>query len=448
MLPACGRGPTGAAIGGMKTRHRWLFSAVLVQLAWLGGPVTARGAEVRQPGYNYDEAKVPAYTLPDVLTGLDGVKINDAKTWQTRRRPELLGLFADQMYGRTPTGKVAVRVEQVREELALDGLARRKQLRLVFEGNGVTRHVDVLMYLPAKARGPVPAFVGLNFNGNHTVHSDPGIALPTTWVRDDPKKGVVGNRATDRTRGDQATRWQVEKVVGRGYAVVTAYYGDIFPDRADGRRDSVTALFPGEPGASDWNAVGAWAWGLSRIADYLIGAGDIDARGIAVHGHSRLGKAALWAGAQDERFALVISNDSGEGGAALARRGFGETTKRINTVFPHWFSGAFKAYNDREAALPFDQHALLALVAPRPLYVASATEDQWADPRGEYLSAHHSGPVYALFGKIGVGGAEPPAPDRPVGDVVAYHLRTGGHDITDYDWARYLDFADRHFSKR
>jgi hypothetical protein len=405
----------------MKTRRRWFFSAILVQIAWLVGPATAQGAEVRHAGFNYDEAKVPAYTLPDVLTGLDSVKVNDVKTWQTRRRPELLGLFADQMYGRTPTGKVAVRVEQVREELALDGLARRKQLRLVFEGNGVTRHVDVLMYLPAKAGGPVPAFVGLNFNGNHTVHSDPGIALPTTWVRDDPKKGVVGNRATDRTRGVEASRWQVEKVVGRGYAVVTAYYGDIFPDRADGRRDSVTALFPGELGASDWNAVGAWAWGLSRIADYLVGAGEIDARRIAVHGHSRLGKAALWAGAQDER---------------------------SNTVFPHWFSGAFKAYNDREAALPFDQHALLALVAPRPLYVASATEDQWADPRGEYLAAHHAGPVYALLGKIGVGGAESPAPDRPVGDVVAYHLRTGGHDIMDYDWARYLEFADRHFSKR
>jgi len=214
MLSACGRDLTGAGIGAMKTRRRWFFSAVLVQIAWLVGMATAQGAEVRHAGFNYDEAKVPAYTLPDVLTGLDGVKVNDVKIWQTRRRPELLGLFADQMYGRTPTGKVAVRVERVREELALDGLARRKQLRLVFEGNGVTRHVDVLMYLPAKARGPVPAFVGLNFNGNHTVHPDPGIALPTTWVRDDPKKGwwetaPRTGRGASRPHAGKSRRWSV-----------------------------------------------------------------------------------------------------------------------------------------------------------------------------------------------------------------------------------------------
>lgn len=269
----------------MKTRRRWFFSAVLVQIAWLVGMATAQGAEVRHAGFNYDEAKVPAYTLPDVLTGLDGVKVNDVKMWQTRRRPELLGLLADQMYGRTPTDKVAVRVERVREELALDGLARRKQLRLVFEGNGVTRHVDVLMYLPAKARGPVPAFVGLNFNGNHTVHSDPGIALPTTWVRDDPKKGVVGNRATDRTRGDQATRWQVEKVVGQGYAQYCSLRGSSDFDGEDRRLRRNSAAPQGVAGHLTFDAArGATAATahtafLEDLSEYRVNAGGESLRG-------------------------------------------------------------------------------------------------------------------------------------------------------------------------
>lgn len=405
-------------------------------------------SEVQKPGFNYDEAKVPPYTLPDVLTAGDGSKVTDVKTWETRWRPELLRLFADHMHGHTPMGEVTVREERMRQEPALGGRAIRKQVRLVFERNGVKRHVDVLMYLPANARGPVPAFLGLNFHGNHTVHADTGINLPTGWVANSPAQGVTTNVASERLRGYQESRWQVEKVIGRGYAVVTAYYGDFFPDRADGRADSVIALYQSDLAPTDWNAVGAWAWGLSRIADYLAKSGEVDMKRLALHGHSRLGKASLWAGAQDERFALVIANDSGEGGAALARRWFGETTKRINTSFPHWFNGAFKSYNDKESKLPFDQHALLALIAPRPLYIASATDDLWADPTGEFLSAYHAGPVYALYGKAGVGRAEPPASDHPVGDVVAYHRRTGEHDITAYDWDRYLDFADRHFGRR
>ena len=404
-------------------------------------------AEAQPAGFNYDESKVPAYTLPDALTCLDGTKVADAKTWQTKRRPELLNIFAEHVYGRTPKGDVTIREEWVQHEPALNGLATRKQVRLSFERNGVKRHVDVLAYLPAKTKGPSPAFIGLNFQGNHTVHADPGIILPTSWMPNDPKLGVTNNVASELARGNQSTRWQVEKVVARGYAVVTAYYGDIFPDRANGLNDSVIALFQNELSPTDWNAIGAWSWGLSRITDYLVKSGDIDLKRIALHGHSRLGKTALWAGVQDERFGIVISNDSGEGGAALARRWFGETTKRINTSFPHWFNGAFKQYNDNEAKMPVDQHELLALIAPRPLYVASATEDQWADPKGEFLSAYHAGEVYALFGKKGVGVSEQPGPEKPVGNHVAYHLRTGKHDITDYDWDRYLDFADRHFGR-
>jgi hypothetical protein len=427
----------------MSPRRPFRLRVVLVGLlSWVTGH-----AEVQKPGFNYDEAKVPPYTLPDVLTAVDGSKVTDVKTWETRRRPELLGLFADHMHGRTPAGEVAVREERMRREPALAGRAIRKQVRLVFERNGVKRHVDVLMYLPAEARGPVPAFLGLNFHGNHTVHADPGINLPTGWVANIPAEGLTNNVASERLRGYQESRWQVEKLIGRGYAVVTAYYGDFFPDHAEGRADSVIALYQSDVTPTDWNAVGAWAWGLSRLADYLAKSGDIDMKRLALHGHSRLGKAALWAGAQDERFALVIANDSGEGGAALARRWFGETTKRINASFPHWFSGAFKRYDDREATLPFDQHALLALIAPRPLYIASATDDLWADPTGEFLSAYHAGPVYALYGKAGVGRATPPAPDQPVGDVVAYHRRTGEHDIKAYDWDRYLDFAERHLGR-
>jgi hypothetical protein len=402
-------------------------------------------------GANYEESRVPRYTLPDPLVMSSGERVSSPATWTDKRRPELLKLLETEMFGRAPGRPEGMRFE-VRSTAgdALSGRAVRKQVRIWFSSKPGGPKMDLLVYLPRDAAKPVPVFLVLNFSGNQAINTDPGIDITDAWVAA-TYPGVVDNRATEKTRGTASSRYPVEKILARGYGLATAYYGDLDPDYDDGFRNGVQPLFykPGQtrPAAGEWGAIGAWAWGLSRAMDYLETDKNVDARRVIALGHSRLGKTALWAGALDQRFAIVVSNESGEGGAALSRRMFGEQIHDLNRAFPHWFAGNYHKYSDKESQLPWDQHMLLALIAPRPLYVASAAEDLWCDPKGEFLAALAASPVYKLLGTDGLGATEMPGLHQPVMTTVGYHIRAGAHDLSSYDWDQFLTFADRHLPK-
>ncbi len=398
---------------------------------------------------NYDESKIPPYTLPALLVANDGAAVTTSGEWAQKRRMEVFEIFESQVYGKVPSGNVSVETTLVSETSALGGKARMKQIRLSFSNEKGRISLDLLIIVPAIA-GKKPLFVGLNFNGNHTIIDDPNVTIPESWVENNEKLITTGNKATSASRGMNASRWPAEMIIDRGYGIATAYYGAIDPDKDD-LSDGIHALFykkdQKQPASDEWGSIAAWAWGLSRVMDYLETDSDVDASKVALMGHSRLGKTALWAGAADQRFAIVISNNSGCGGAALSKRQIGETVGVINSVFPHWFCDNFNQYNENEASLPVDQHMLLALIAPRPLYVASAQDDHWADPKGEFLSAYYAGVVYQLFGLEGLPTDVIPEMNSPILKSIGYHIRTGGHDVTDFDWKAWIDFADVHFKK-
>ena len=382
---------------------------------------------------NYDEAKVPLYELPALLVDQAGETVGRSQ-WLGHRRAEVLQLLSDSVYGKTPAKQLKVRYELVEQNQdAFEGRATRKQIAAYYGDAGY--RIDILLYIPNKVSAPSPVFLGLNFNGNHTIHADDGIV----------KQG------SSKERGAFADRWQVEMLIDRGYALATVHRDQIDPDNyRNDFSDGIHPLFyegdQVEPEAGEWGAIGAWAWGLSRVLDWLETEEAIDAKRTAVFGHSRLGKTALWAGAQDQRFAMVISNNSGCGGAALYRRCYGERIHHMLKPVGYWFCRNHQQYQKQEQMLPVDQHMLLALVAPRPLYVASATDDRWADPRGEFLAAKHASPVYELMGRKGLGDQGFPEPDVSIQNRIGYHLRSGPHAVTSFDWQQYLAFADKHFN--
>ena len=369
-------------------------------------------------GFTYEESQVPDYTLPNVLETADGKPVTSVKQWEKVRRPELLNLFEQQMYGRSPDVPESLHFRVLSRGEAFDGLAVRKEVGVYFN-EAETEYLTLLLYTP-KARPRAPVFLGINFFGNHTICEDPEISLPDS-LRYRPD-------FTLDPRGSQSQRWPVRTILERGYAIATFCCEDVAPDYDYGTNRGTLA---------------AWARGLSRALDYLETDPDVDGARVAVFGHSRMGKTALWAGAKDTRFAMVIGNAAGCGGAALSRRHYGETLRRINIRFPHWYAENFHQFGDNEDLMPFDQHELLALIAPRPLYIESGSEDRWSDPYGEYLSLVEASAVYRLYGFDTFTSRKQPAVEAPeIHGVTGYHIRNGKHEILLYDWEQYLHFAD------
>ncbi len=380
---------------------------------------------------NYDEAKAGTYTLPDPLVLQNGKPVRDAVTWFKQGRPEVLRLYQTEIYGRVPEGspKLRFKVGEI-ETNAMQGTAVRKEIvgRMGDKEDGPTVHVH--LYLPAKAVQPVPVLLHLVFFG----------ATP-------PASSTNATTATSRPRFSEMG--PIGDILARGYGYATVRYTEF---EGDSSSNSLTlarklALAPGQgkPANNEWGTISAWAWGASRVIDYFETDPAVDSKRIAAIGHSRLGKTVLWLGAQDPRVALVVSSCSGEMGAALARRDFGETVDDMASNFPWQFAGNFQKYSGHWNNMPVDAHMLIALNAPRPVFVTGGTQDQWADPRGEFLAEVAAGPVYRLLGKNDLGTNEFPAPDEPLinGDL-AFNYHTGGHTITPTEWKIFLDFADHH----
>ncbi len=404
---------------------------------------TAPPAEVAGIPVNYDEAKIAAYTLPNPLLLLNGKPVRDAKTWNQKRRPEIVRLYEENQFGRSPARPAGMSFDVFDKGTPVfDGKAVRKQVTVYFSPNKTGPKMDLLIYLPANTTKPVPLFFQLSFTANSNAVDDPGIKPGEIWNRDKkrvpaPKDGRFGSL-------------KVLPFIEQGFGVATVYYGDIDPDFPGGIQHGVRSLYlkPGqtEPAPNEWGTISAWAWGASRALDYFETDKSIDAKRVALFGVSRLGKTVMWAGANDPRFAMVIASCSGEGGAAISRRNYGETIKHLTeaTRYPYQFAANYGKYGDRVNEFPVDANLLVSLIAPRPLLLQTGDTDFWSDPKGEFLSAVSAEPVFKLFGKEALGTTTMPAAGQTIFHTLGFVMHAGGHGTIPSDWDLFLKFMQMH----
>jgi len=392
---------------------------------------------------NYDEDKVGTYTLPDPLVMQNGEKVSTAETWIKKRRPEILELYKSEQFGKCPkrnhTGFKVIEADSP----AFNNKAIRKQVTLYFTEDTSDCKADLLLYLPAKAKKPAPVFLMISFMPNSLKINDPGIKEEMMW-----------NREGKRIPASEGKSWgyfNVEKYISEGIGVATIYYGDIEPDFAEGIKYGIRGHFLKEgetwPAPDEWGAISAWAWGLSCVMDYLESDKQVDSEKVALNGVSRLGKTVLWAGARDERFGIVIASCSGEGGAALSMRNFGETIGHMiaPSRYFYQFCGNRAKYAENPQSSPIDAHMLISLIAPRPLLLQTGDTDHWSDARGEFLAAVAAEPVYNLFGKKGLQTDVMPDAGQAVLNDLGYYMHSGGHGVQPDDYDIYLKFMKKHF---
>ncbi len=369
---------------------------------------------------NYSEDKVAPYTLPDPLVTFDKRPVTTAQMWLKQRRPEILKFFRDEIYGAIPANapKVTWEVTET-DDNARKGMAIMRRIvgRMGEKKDGPRMNLTV--FTPAKATGPIPVLLNLTF------------AL----------------RAGGRPPGLFDL---VEETLSHGWGYAALGYTDIQPDRPNRWTEGAIGLTlkqgQTKPEADEWGTISAWAWGLSRAIDYFQTDKFVNAKQIAITGASRLGKTVLWASAQDERVAAVFAAVPGEMGALLIRRDWGETLDDMAERFGYQFAGNLQKWVGKWNDLPVDQHMLIALSAPRPVFVSGGIKDQWSDPKGQFLALVAAGPVYRLLGAKDLGVTRMRALDEPVADgSLAYHYHSSGHAVLPADWKIFFEFADRHY---
>ncbi len=427
----------------MSKSALFTLSFILPLLAFT--PVLAQRTETAGIPINTNESKVPDYTLPELLVLQNGKMVTDARTWKNERRPEILQLFEREQFGKVP-GREKVSFEIFDQgSPAYDGKAIRKQVTIYFTGDTSKHKTDLLIYLPKKSKGPVPLFLRISFSPNSLSFEDPGIREGMIWTRE--------GKQIPASEGRSFGKFDVEKFLSEGIGVASVYYGDIEPDFPDGLKYGIIGAFFNEgenyPAPDEWGAISAWSWGLSCVMDYLETDKDIDSKKVALHGVSRLGKTVLWTGARDERFGMILASCSGEGGAAISRRQYGETIAHMIHPTRYYYQFALNRmkYAFDPNTCPVDAHMLVALIAPRPLLLQTGDTDTWSDPKGEFVAAVAAEPVYELLGKKGLGTKEWPAAGTPVLNDLGYFMHAGGHGTIPEDYDVYIDFMKMHFMK-